>query len=105
MFDYISWQGELPDGWVDDGDLQTKTFDCELARYLVTAEGSLLYLNGSTWGESWDKEPEEWIETGYTGAVHFWGGEPGGEPGVEWHEYHAQFVGGRLITINAWEGE
>jgi hypothetical protein len=59
MFDYIEWQAPLPDGWSEDGDLQTKSFDCELARYRVTADGELLSQDGSAWFE--EERPLTWV--------------------------------------------
>lgn len=76
--------------------MQTKSFDCGLGVYKVDGQGRLLFLKGSEW---FDDLTDEWVETGYTGDVHFWGGEPGSD--TDWHEYHALFVSGRLASIEA----
>ena len=42
MFDTIYCDMPLPDGYVPKHGLQTKSFDCEMARYRITSAGRLI---------------------------------------------------------------
>lgn len=126
MFDEIKCEYPLPDAVMQDVVFQTKSFDCELTRYTITADGRLIHHTAR-----WESVPEEerafygkpeWekpfyrmigclktipdgdVEVPYHGDVCFYTsrGEPQTES-FEWFEYQARFTDGKLQWIKCVE--
>ncbi len=91
MFDYVRCEAPLPDGF-DGGEFQTKNLGCDLERYRITRDGRLV-LESDIEGVVQD--------VNYTGTLNFYMSERPRTGGAEkWHEYNAELVDGRLISIN-----
>lgn len=116
MFDDIRCEVPLPDGW-EHPSFQTKSLDCEMALYRITADGRLerevfeLEPDGPPgphpFFKDWkDHQPmkranERWEPQEFHGDLFFYSyaGDINGPDGIEWHEYRARFTEGRLSSL------
>ena len=98
MFDTIRCLYPLPNYPAELGDkdpgFQTKSLDCGLDNYLITADGRLLVTSLPDEGES-DYNPV-WDECFYTGEIRFYTSY-GSEVPRQWLEYIGYFQRGRLV--------
>lgn len=121
MYDNVWCEYPLPDGYRQDGPFQTKSFDCELVDYRITAEGMLMRkawtlgvyapgdpgyaepVEGEVGYRNWSRNfyREEGVEKPYpwTGTLRFY--DITGPNGEDWREYHAVIVGGQVAEITA----
>lgn len=107
MFDYVTVKaplpGNVPDFVKEKGQkFQTKSLDCALDTYEITAEGDLLLLPP---GGAPDAGPQK-VE--YHGDIELHDGDVTGDPkepeGLwHWVSYVARFTEGKLVRI--WEVE
>jgi len=104
MFDWVQCDAPLPDGWephrglysdFSDGGFQTKSFECLLLTFTITAEGRLTVQGYG--GAREEYEPEG---VPYSGTFVFYGTDDHTDGG-RWHEYAAEFQGGQLQGIVA----
>jgi len=109
MFDEIRVEHILPNEYeITDTWYQTKSFDCTLSKYVISA-------NGELYEEMWD---HEWIEdptaffggrfhkkedsyrreylTNYHGDVIFYSNTPESNGSRVWRDYYARFTNGKL---------
>ena len=88
MFDDVRCDYPTPDG--HKGPFQSKDMDCNLDKYVITAEGRLM-LDG--------------VDQNFHGYFNFYDFDTReGKEGV-WHEYNAKFTDGQLIEIEQVTGE
>lgn len=107
MFDTIRVNVPLPECpvWVEDGHwFQTKSLECTLDKYLLTAEGKLWRKKHDFEGKNEDRAPE-FMES-FTGEVVFYDGYwPDMGPDRKrtpknWAEYSAYFVSGVMKQLH-----
>jgi hypothetical protein len=119
MFDDIACYMRLPDGWENEW-FQTKSLDCLLDQYRITADGRLEVFRFETekvgepkehpffpdrkdWQE-YRRINERWeeVEPAFHGDLYFYSSEPGQDGGRwagQWHEYRARFTEGRVTSL------
>lgn len=80
MFDTIRCEHPLPDGCTAS-EFQTKSLDCILETFCLTASGRLLDAQGA--------------DTGLHGVLRMYTGDKAGR----WWEYEAKFTDGQLVHL------
>lgn len=111
MFDDLIYEAAmpLPDGY-KGRNFQTKAFGCDMATYLISAEGRVMQpLNedDEIAGVLSSANVVRWRDVHFHGWLNFytlvnphptikWVGP--GNPG-EWHGYNAKFTDGQLVSI------
>lgn len=114
MFDDIICEYPLPDGY-DKKNFQSKSFDCQMDVYKITADGELrIYTydleDDGVYPEDhfFKGEPKKkkvhirWELVDYHGVFNFYGGTWSNELQKHtdgWHEYLAKFTDGKLVEI------
>ena len=111
LFDEIRVEQILPGEYeITDEWYQTKTFDCAMNRYIISANGELYQ---EKWDWVWIEDANHWL-TGYIkkiedsyrreyltdfhGDIIFYTSKPMDENRV-WRDYHARFTEGKLSRI------
>ena len=110
MFDTLKVNLILPgNSIIVDDEFQTKSFDCTMSKYVITAGGTIYE---DFWEYEWRDEPAHFLGgqlnkiegsnehiylTDFTGEVIFYTSRPMWSN--KWRDYHAQFVNGRLSRI------
>ena len=109
MFDEIRVEVMLPDNTpISDTWYQTKSFECLLDQYVITA-------NGELYKEIWDREWEEDTDaffggrfkriedsyrreylTNFHGDINFYSSTPENSVDRTWRNYYARFTNGKL---------
>jgi len=111
MFDEIRVEQILPNEYeITDTWYQTKSFDCVMARYVITAKGELYE---EKWDWEWIEDPNHWLKgyikkiensyrrdylTDFHGDIRFYTSKPLNSDRV-WRDYHARFTEGKLSRI------
>ena len=96
LFDTVRCDMPLPDGYDGDDGFQTKSLDCEMDTYRITAEGRLIR-------EVWDSEPA--YDMYFHGIINFYCFEGHDPKDWVWHEYNAKFTDGVCESITVAESE
>lgn len=110
MFDNIRVDVILPgSNFITDEQFQTKSFDCLMRNYVITANGQLYE---DYWDYEWIEDPQHFLGgtmnrikgsnqhiylTDFTGEVIFYASRPMWSN--KWRDYHAQFVNGKLSKM------
>ena len=104
MYDELTCEMPLPDGFTHTNRFQTKSLDNVLDQYTITAEGEL-WCEPFPWveTESTDRKPERipyhgWISF-YTGFITPYVPEKPNARLRVWLEYDAKFTDGKCVEI------
>lgn len=109
MFDEIRVELTLPDNTpVSDTRYQTKSFDCFLEQYVITAKGKLYrekweyewvgdtnYFMGGYLHKLEDSYRREYL-TNFHGDINFYSSTPENSMDRTWRDYYARFTNGKL---------
>jgi hypothetical protein len=112
MFDEIRVEQILPDRTEQSSTwYQTKSLDCHLDKYVITANGELYR---ECWNHEWVEEPDHFLNgyirkvegtyrrdylTDFHGDIIFYSSKPELNTNRIWRDYHARFTEGKLSRI------
>lgn len=97
MFDEVTFEYRMPDGYESQTGYQTKDLDCTLDEYTVTAEGRLIRTSCSGHRDDDGNENRPLVDLCFDGTVNIYDDDLLGRSG--WHEYDLVFVKGSLVEI------